>query len=482
LKKRFSSVTIFVLAIVAAGLTATSSVGAISANKSYEQTELSTNIGLQESAIFAGRVSWSIDGLGITGYVGGAEGQIQVLKPSGATVKAAYFMVADMGLVQSSAPTSTKLANSIVDFSIHGRNDSFGLNSWWGDVTSIVKPIVDTAPAGTVDLTVTEGIDCVDDGENSDCNEGSVLVVIFDNQSAPLSTIMLYFGVASSTGESLTFNFDPMKQEQISQGVEMSVGIAFSHQIPPTDFSQHTNIKINGKWLTATAGSYDDCVPQQDCGNGGLMTVGGVGDSLDIPTGAGTADNSPDLVPDDEYYDVSSFMTVGDTTLNVATENISDDNLFFAGLLIKGVITEEAQLQLPPIPPENVTAVIGASPTSALITWDPSPSADGYIAQTVEDPTKSCGVEAPTTSCEIQGLTQPESYTYFVSATSANGGSDPSQIVALTITPPTTDAPTNVVEELPATGGRSQEGWQWAMAVVMLGCCLSFWSRRRITH
>ena len=150
--------------------------------------------------------------------------------------------------------------------------------------------------------------------------------------------------------------------------------------------------------------------------------------------------------------------------------------------MIKGVITEEAQQQLPPIPPENVTAVIGASPTSALITWDPSPSADGYIAQTVEDSTKSCGVEAPTTSCEIQGLTHPESYTYFVSATNTNGGSDPSQIAALTIDPPTTDAPTNVLEDLPATGSQSQGDWYWSMAVVMLGCCLSFWSRRRITH
>ncbi len=92
LEKRFSSLKIFVLAVVAAGLTATSSVGAISANKSYEQAEISTNSCLQESAIFAGRVSWSIDGLGITGFAGGSEGQIQVLKPSGATVKATYFM------------------------------------------------------------------------------------------------------------------------------------------------------------------------------------------------------------------------------------------------------------------------------------------------------------------------------------------------------------------------------------------------------
>ena len=66
------------------------------------------------------------------------------------------------------------------------------------------------------------------------------------------------------------------------------------------------------------------------------MTVGGVGDSTDIPADP----NATDTGTDDELYDISSFISDGDTSLSIVNENPSaDDSIFLAVLSITGQVS-----------------------------------------------------------------------------------------------------------------------------------------------
>ena len=68
--------------------------------------------------------------------------------------------------------------------------------------------------------------------------------------------------------------------------------------------------------------------------NGALITAGGVGDTNANPPNPNQIANSNPRY-DDELYNLSPFVNTGDTNINVATRNPSnDDNVFFAGFFI----------------------------------------------------------------------------------------------------------------------------------------------------
>ena len=292
--------------------------------------------GIQPMVTVSGKVALSTDGLGTQD----ATGTLQVQKPAGATVRGAYLASATTGF------SGVDVTNG--DVSLQGVSVTYssivpsGISSSNGfaDVTSIVKPVVDAAPAGIVDLRLEEA--------SSGDMDGTALAVIFDDPSQPSSnTVVVLFGAQQTTGD--TFNIglsDPIDTCDPDLRLDLALGISFGFQ-PGGQYSQ---IDVNGQRLTTSAGGQDDadqdCPDVGDCGNGALLTMGGVGDSNANPPdplqeGCGNSEATlaaaatGDARCDDELYNLLPFVKDGDTAITVDTLNPSnDDNIFLAALTL----------------------------------------------------------------------------------------------------------------------------------------------------
>lgn len=99
--------------------------------------------------------------------------------------------------------------------------------------------------------------------------------------------------------------------------------------------------------LTENAGLNDDSI-DATAQNGNLFTIGSFDD--------GFSPALPSYGEDRERYDLSSFVTAGDTSIVVETFNASeDDNIFFAGFYVQG----RAGFDEPPPPPSEVPLPAG---------------------------------------------------------------------------------------------------------------------------
>ena len=115
---------------------------------------------------------------------------------------------------------------------------------------------------------------------------------------------------------------------------------------------------VNGSVLTNVAGCNDDSVDATPA-NGNLLTIGSDTDPFTpIVAGGETVTAS-----DHERYNLASFITAGDTSINVATQNASgDDNIFLETFLISGIAGVNAP---PPVTTPPVTGV--PVPASVLL-------------------------------------------------------------------------------------------------------------------
>ena len=287
-----------------------------------------------------GLISVSIDGVG-TNAAGGAN--IQVEKPAGATVRAAYYVgAAIFGSQINNTVTISNGGNSLSilpgDYDQKARNASGGNRTENGleDITSFAKPIVDAAPAGTIDFLVTESAP-------TSAHEGNMIVVIFDDPSVTTTgTFVGAFGAQATAGDDFNITLgDPF--DPATQSIEMSLAISFGYQ-PAGNLGQFSEIDVNGQRLTSSAGGQDDCDiydfdtnPGGCAQNGSLFTVGGLGDDPANPPDP-NATTSPDGArADDELYTLDDFIDDGDSQILVNTRNPSnDDNIFFAAFVIKG--------------------------------------------------------------------------------------------------------------------------------------------------
>ena len=264
-----------------------------------------------------GFISASIDGLGTNS---GAGGTIQVDKPSGATVRGAYMAAASTGF------GGRVLANGDVKIDGVGVNwdistpSSISSYNHWSNVTALVKPKIDAAPAGLVSFLITEvstlGID------------GEILAVIFDDPNQTTSnTVILLFGAQAIAGD--TFNIglaQPLDKSDANLVLDMSLGISYGWQ----GVAQVSLVDVNGTRMTSSAGGQDDGVAQ----NGALMTAGGIGDTNANPPPFASPSGVGHRI-DDELYDLLPFVATGDTNISVFTRNPSnDDNILFAALLL----------------------------------------------------------------------------------------------------------------------------------------------------
>jgi hypothetical protein len=315
-----------------------------------------------------GKITVSADALGGNP----PSGTLDIEKPTGATVRSAYFMVASTG--------GTNYVPLASDVTVNGANPTFtstvasSISSFtaFGDVTSIVKGTIDAAPAGTVAVSYAET------GSTS-LLDGSVLVVIFDDPAqATTNTVVLSFGAQTTTGDQFLVSFaNPLDLTDPNLRLEMSLGISFGFQ--PT--TQVSLIDVNGTRLTSCAGGQDDGVGT----NGGLITVGGTGDSPANP--ADPFETNCQVRSDDELYDLKAFAKQGDTQMVVNTFNpTNDDNIFLAifNLTVRAAVNPTFVIDVEPEDPNNVVSLSRRYVNIAAVS---SPSFDA----TTLDPAR-CGV------------------------------------------------------------------------------------------
>ena len=317
-------------------------VGASAAQALPSQTTL-VDAGLQDIGTYFGHISWSIDGNAEVNHVAGNNLTIRVDKPAGATVRAAILISGDGGNRNSSGhtPRDVRLNGHAVTFSHWAKittdpnGDAWNnFNTYYADVTDLVASTVNSAPAGISTVSFDQG-----DGTDNDLVEGGSLIVIFDDPSAPLSSIYLKGGTSNPAGDSFTFNFPALTAENLANPLVMSVGISNSWQA--NYWEQSSNITANSTLLSSIAGGCDDSTTfaTTGCNFGGYNTIGGVGDTVNNPGSIDTEVTSYDRNLDHELYNLNSVLPLGSTSLTVNTNNPSlNDNIYFAGVYLRGIL------------------------------------------------------------------------------------------------------------------------------------------------
>ncbi|HSS50974.1 MAG TPA: hypothetical protein VLX28_18690, partial [Thermoanaerobaculia bacterium] len=272
-----------------------------------------------------GRLFISADGGGSVG----SSYTVQVQKPSSsAKVRQAFLMAASVGFQNYVIPNGTdgiRLNTTGITWAKVIPSD---ISSWnhEADVTSIIKPVVDAAPAGRVSFTVTEG--------RSDLIDGVALAVVFDDPSQTQdSTVSLLFGAQNTFGDTFSVKLaNPIQTTSPSARFTMGLGISYGAQSACAAGVQYSQIDVNGQRLTSSAGGEDD----GSCDNGALITVGGLDDSTNDPANPLAGANGNPRA-DDELYSLLPFINSTTTQVNIATFNPSnDDNIFFAYFQISG--------------------------------------------------------------------------------------------------------------------------------------------------
>ena len=284
----------------------------------------------------AGKYTLSTDGLGTVS----SSGTLQVEKPSAqATVKKAFLMASQKSTGTSSPTPRASLQGTQITYAKEVSGQTLS------DVTSIVASVVDTAPAGITDLTLS--------GANN--AEGYGLAVVFYDPSLPYSgSVVLSFGRADMVGSTTKFDFSTVLDKQNYMDVTMSLGISFGYQgdnasnsnscTSISNCSQRSDISLtldNSNtpiYITSTAGGADDAVGTLT--NGNLITVGGVGDTVSKPVDS-TSSTTTTTPIDSEIYSLIDVLPNGTQSFSLTSSNPSfDDVLFFAGFYFKGLIAD----------------------------------------------------------------------------------------------------------------------------------------------
>lgn len=273
---------------------------------------------LQPGVIVEGQFSVSIDAVGVQTNV---DGTIVVVKPDGATVHTAYMAAADIwGSNGGQLPNgAVEIDGEEVNWIYHAKLPD-GPNHAWADVTSIVEDTINAAPSGEVYLTITETISL----------EGSILAVIFDDPNQTDNTVILFAGIQSPDGD--TFNICLEDPKDGNLVLDFSLGIVSSLQKRRKPRS-YSIIDVNGIRMTTHAGGQDDGFDSP----GGLITVGGFGDTQDYPVDRFKKPSyfNPQYDYDDEFYSLLDFVDDGDRNIKIKMLNPSDSgSIFFAALFV----------------------------------------------------------------------------------------------------------------------------------------------------
>jgi hypothetical protein len=286
---------------------------------------------------FNGNGNWSLDGVGSNST---PVGNIEAFVPAGSTIQKAFLYSTNVQF-SSGTPTvnfdGTNYSGSA--WTSLGTSPT-SLTAFRTDVTSQVAAKVGGGSAVNFTFSVqNEIINANIDGE--------ALAIVYSNPNEAERTIAFLDGFSNSAGDTTSVNLAaPLTATQLTDPsfeALLSLGIGYSYQ--PS--SQYSTVNVNGTRLTSSAGGQDDGIEA----NGGLITIGGIGDSTDNPV-------NPNALPvnarsDDELYSLKPFLAAGNTQIKIDTTNPSgDDNIFFAGVNI----TARAGVNAPPpvTPPTSV--------------------------------------------------------------------------------------------------------------------------------
>jgi PKD repeat protein len=362
-----------------------------------------------------GKLTLSVDGLGTND----ASGIIQVQKPAGATVRAAFMAAASTGFsLRTLAAGDVKIDgvgfpwNVTVPSTISSQNH-------WADVTELVKSKLDGAPPGRVNFTITEvstfGID------------GEILAVVFDDPAQTTdNTIVLLFGAQNVAGDQFVVSLaQPIDLSDPSLLLDMGLGISFGFQ-PGVQFSV---VDVNGVRLSTSAGGQDDV--SGNANNGTLLTVGGLDDATTNPPPFASATS---LRTDDELYDLKPFVATGDASITVSTRNPSnDDNIFFASFFLTveaSIIVNPPANQAPVARPGGPYA--GTEGTAISFSGSTSSDPDGDALTYAWDFENDGVVDATTASASH---TYPDNGSYIAKLTVNDGkGGTHSATVGVSVT------------------------------------------------
>jgi hypothetical protein len=300
----------------------------------------------------------SVNGIGTLA----SSGSLTIVKPTGATVIKAYLASASTGF------TNFKIPNGDVTIDGTGVNwdiatpSSISSNNYWADVTTLVKSKIDAAAPGNITFTIGEGQDTLN-------IDGEILAVVFsDPNQTTNNTVTFLFGAQDVHGDTFSIHLaQTINMSDPNLLMDMSLGISFSHQDDSSPTGQYSVVNVNGQHLSTSRGGQDDCVEANlnNCGNGELLTVGGVGDSDANPPDPVATPGGPRT--DDELYNIVPFLHTGDTSVSVFTQNPSnDDNIFFGAFFLKdvsavvgqGIVLAPATASLPVGSPQLLVASV----------------------------------------------------------------------------------------------------------------------------
>jgi hypothetical protein len=300
---------------------------------------LESRADLANSYQFNGNGNWSLDAVGQNST---PVGFLDALVPAGSTVVKAFLYSAATPNQNLSSLTFDGTVINVGDFTFLGSHPT-GMRAWRTDVTAQVAAKIGGGSAVPFQFAINS------ETPNSGM-DGEILAIVYSNPAETERTIAFLDGFSVSTAQHTEINLSSPLPDPTQSGFEalMSLGIGFSFQ--NGGVQQQSTVDINGRRLTSAAGGEDDGFSS----NGGLITVGGLGDSALNPVNPNAVNTGPRS--DDELYNLAlgngvnplPFITQGDTVIKIDTRNAStDDNIFFIGLNL----TARAGVDQPPPPP-----------------------------------------------------------------------------------------------------------------------------------
>ena len=257
---------------------------------------------LTPSFTWSGNGNWSLDAVGSNNT---PVGNVQADVPVGSTIVKAYLYSSIYNF--NTANPSATTPNVTLDgttysgaawTSLPPDSSVSVLDAYRADVTSQMQATIGGGSASEFNFSVSENT-------NNNGTDGEILAIIYSNPADPAVTISFLDGSLSSTGASTTIHYaSPLSGVGSPSFYEqMSLGDGFSYQDFKTQ--QYSQVDVNGRRLTTSAGGDDDNTSGGTDGsgaNGNLITVGGIGDSTsnpDDPNATPTTNRS-----DDELYDL----------------------------------------------------------------------------------------------------------------------------------------------------------------------------------
>ncbi len=287
---------------------------------------------------FNGNVGVSSDGFGSKTT---DPGIISASVPVGSIVEKAYLYTSG----NSNTIGGVTFNGSAITFgpAVPNTSTCCGLTSARADVTSLIKSTIDAGPGGVYDFGISES-------STNSGQDGEALVVVYSNPTLPTATVGVLDGFSDAGGDSFAINFaDPLDPTDPGFFAEMALGIGFSCN------NQSSTVSVNGTTITNNAGNFDDG-QSGSCRNGNLITVGGFNDPLSALL--------PSYANDHERYNLKPYVSAGDTTINVRTNNpTNDDNIFLATFYVSG----NAGINQPPPPPPPPPTGVPEPGTLALL-------------------------------------------------------------------------------------------------------------------